>query len=293
MKYSLLFLSIVGCTIFYQSHHQSLPTTPAAVEEHQGAWLDFRYHAKKAGLQTSRWHSAAKQLRLKLKDNPGDVSLTTLLAGALYVEKNYRTAAFHARRLLRVDKNNHSARNVLALCMLAAGKSELAETQFALAFKSPQEVASGMNLGFLLLRKRDYSSAVDVFMQVLARCDSCQDAYLGQGIAQYLLKEHRDAIATFKKGLKIKHSDILVYHLALVYRYGNISLDKAYSLFIKVTRSHAAPASLRRMAQSEATNINNMQLYKYQTLDAPKDSFGEIYLLNPPQADFGKHPAAE
>ncbi|MDE3268661.1 MAG: tetratricopeptide repeat protein, partial [Pseudomonadota bacterium] len=188
-----LLLCTGGCATLFKSHQR--PAKVAGISSVRGTWLQFGYHARKAGITMSRWEEASPKIKAKLKNKPGDEHLTTLLAGALYVERKYQQALYQASLVLKLNPNNRSARNIRGLCLLAQGKTEQANAELLRAFKaSNHEIASGLNLGFTYLQQRNVEAAKDVFLQVRARCATCSDAALGLGIAYYLQKNYPAAI---------------------------------------------------------------------------------------------------
>lgn len=287
MKYLLLSVFLLtSCVTLLQSRNASHSEKLAGITTVRGTWLQFGYHARKAGIPMSRWEEASPKIKAKLKNKPGNEHLSTLLAGALYVERKYQQAYYQAKLVLKLNPNNRSARNILGLCLLAQGKTEQANAELMRAFKtSNHEIASGLNLGFIYLQQRHIEAAKDIFLQVQARCPTCQDAALGLGISYYLQKDYTTAISTFKKSKK--NANIL-YHLGLVYRYGQVDLDKAAKLFTTVSRSRSASSELKRKAISEKANIDNMQMFRYDSDSGGnnKDGFKHLYLLNAPQHDF-------
>ena len=280
-----IFLLTGSCVTLFKSHNASRPKRVAGITEVRGVWLQFGYHARKAGIQISRWERASPKIKAKLKNKPGDEHLSTLLAGALYVERRYQQALYQTNLILKLNPSNRSARNIRGLCLLAQGKIEQANSELMRAFRaSNQEIASGLNLGFIYLQQRNVEAAKDIFLQVQARCTTCQDVVLGLGISHYLQKNYKAAIAAFRAS---KKNDQIRYHLGLVYRYGQVDLDKAAKLFTAVSRSRSASPVLKRMAASEKANIDNMRMFRYDgKKEDNKDSFKKIYLLNAPQNDF-------
>ena len=219
--------------------------------------------------------------------------MLTVLAGALFMEKKHRASKFYARQVLKFNPDNHAAQNILGLYYLYNAQTKhdfkRAEQMFKRAFKSsPNEVASGLNLGFLYLRRKSSFFAQEIFTEVITRCKDCQAAYLGLGIAHYQRQQFKDAITAFEDGLDIEDNDEILFHLALVYRYGVKSLDKAREHFNKIARNTTAVKSLRNRARSEVTIIDEKQMYRYQQKYDPKGkrSFSDIYLMQTADNDF-------
>ena len=251
---------------------------PAYANKGSSAWLDFSYESDPINdiLEMGRWQVASRNLRGRLAAKPGDEQLLTLLASALFMEKKYRHARFYAHKVLRLNIANSAAQNVIGLCTLYNARDERDFAKAAAIFKrafyaSSKEVASGMNLGFLYLRRKNAFFAQETFRAVIERCDDCQAAYLGLGIAHYQSNKFEDAIAAFKAGIDIGASDEIMFHLALVYRYGIKDLKQARAKFNQVALKHSAARYLRNKARAEITIIDEKQMYRYHQKLRPQN----------------------
>ena len=308
---TVIFAMSASCTTMFKSHNLEViqtagKNTPVFTRKAGNSWLSLNYKPTVKEdpindiLSMGRWSIASLKLKERLKAKPGDEQLLTVLASALFMEKKHRAAKFYARQVLKFNPKNHSAQNILGLYYLYNAQTKhdfkRAERMFKLAFKSsPTEVASGLNLGFLYLRQKNAFFAQETFTEVIARCKNCQAAYLGLGIAHYQRQQFKDAIAAFEKGIDIEDSDEILFHLALVYRYGVKSLDKAREYFNKIARNTVSVRSLRNRARSEVAIIDEKQLYRYQQKYNPKGkkSFSDTYMMQTADKDFDIHKSSK
>lgn len=298
---AIAILSISCTTLFKTGDYHVIKAggkgTPAYANKGSSAWLDFSYESEDDPindiLKMGRWQVASRNLKGRLATRPGNEKLLTLLASALFMERKYRSARFYAHKVLRFNSSNSAAKNILGLCTLYSARNARdfakATTIFKQAFySSNKEVASGLNLGFLYLRTKNAFFAKEIFREVIDRCDDCQAAYLGLGIAHYQRNKFEDAIEAFEDGLDIGASDEIMFHLALVHRYGTKDLKKARATFNKIALKHHAPRYLRNKARAEITVIDEKQMYRYQQKYNPKtgDKFKDTYIMQSSDKDF-------
>ena len=295
-------MSLSCTTLFKASDHRVIKaggkSSPVYANKGSSAWLDLRLKADDDPindiLAMGRWHVASRKIKARLASKPGDEQLLTVLASALFMEKKYRSARFYANKVLRVNANSAAAKNIIGLCTLYTARNSndfrTATNIFKRAFaSSSKEIASGLNLGFLHLRNKNAFFAQETFQKVIDRCDDCQAAYLGLGIAQYQQKKFAKAVDTFEDGLDIDKSDEIMLHLGLVYRYGIKSLSKARAKFSRVARNNKAPRYLRNKARAEMAIIDEKQMYRYQQKynSNTGDKFTDTYLVPSAEQDFG------
>ena len=293
--------SSISCSAIFSSGDYRIikaggKNAPAFANKGSSGWLDFSYDSNDPIndiLKMGRWQIASRNLRGRLAARPGDEKLLTLFASALFMERKYSSARFYAHKVLRLNPANAAAQNVLGLCTLYSARDERdfakATSIFKRAFyKSNEEVASGLNLGFLYLRTKNAFFAQETFREVIARCDDCQAAYLGLGISHYQRNKFEEAIDAFEDGLDVDASDEITFHLALVYRYGVKDLKEARAMFNKIALKHAAPRYLRNKARAEVTIIDEKQMYRYQQKYDPKtgDKFKDTYIMESSDKDF-------
>ncbi len=293
-------ISISCATLFQTDDYRVIKAGSSATayaNRGSSAWLDFSYEADDDPindiLTRGRWQIASRSLKGRLAAKPGNEKLLTLLASALFMEKKYSSARFYAHKVLRLNAANSAAQNILGLCTLynARDARDFAKATaiFKRAFyRSSKEVASGLNLGFLYLRTKNSFFAQETFRTVIERCDDCQAAYLGLGIASYQRNKFADAIDAFEDGLDIGASDEIMFHLALVYRYGLRDLQEARAKFNKVALKHSAPRYLRNKARAEITVIDEKQMYRYQQKYDPRsgDKFKDTYIMQSSDKNF-------
>lgn len=295
----------LGCaTLFSTNDYRVIKAggknAPVYANKGRSAWLDFSYEAEDDPINDifarRRWQIASRNLKGRLAAKPGNEKLLTLLASALFMEKKYSGARFYAHKVLRLNGKNSAAQNVLGLCTLYNARDARDFAKATAIFKhafyrSSTEVASGLNLGFLYLRAKNSFFAQETFKAVIARCDDCQAAYLGLGIAHYQRNKFAAAIDAFEDGLNVGASDEIMFHLALVYRYGVKDLRKARTKFNKVALKHSAPRYLRNKARAEITIIDEKQMYRYQQKYDPKtgDKFKDTYIMQSSDKDFEVH----
>ena len=295
-------MSLSCTTLFKSNDHRVIKaggkSAPVYANKSISAWLDLRLKADDDPindiLAMGRWHVASRKIKARLVAKPGDEQLLTILASALFMEKKYRSARFYANKVLRVNANSAAAKNILGLCALYTARNSnefrIATNIFKQAFASSgKEIASGLNLGFLHLRNKNSFFAQETFQKVIDRCDDCQAAYLGLGIAQYQQGKFDKAIDTFEDGLDIGKSDEIMLHLGLVYLYGKKSLDKARAKFSRIARNHNAPRYLRNKARAEMAIIDEKQMYRYKQKYNTKtgDKFTDTYIMPSSDKDFG------
>ena len=292
----------ISCTTLFKADDYRVikaggKNSPAYANKGSSAWLDLSYESDDDPindiLAMGRWQVASSNLKGRLAAKPGDEKLLTLLASALFMERKYSSARFYAHKVLRLNGANSAAQNVLGLCTLYNARDERDFAKAVAIFKrafyaSSKEVASGMNLGFLYLRNKNAFFAQETFKEIIERCDDCQAAYLGLGIAHYQRNKFEDAIEAFEDGLDVGASDEIMFHLALVYRYGIKDLQKARAKFNKVALKHNAPRYLRNKARAEITVIDEKQMYRYQQKYDPKtgDPFTDTYIMQGADKDF-------
>ena len=291
----------ISCTTLFKSQDYRIikasgKSSPSFANKGSSAWLDVSYEEDdpiNEILAMGRWHAASRNIKGRLASRPGNEKLLTLLASALFMEKKYNSARFYAHKVLRLNNKNASAQNVLGLCVLYNARSDndfrKAVSIFRNAFySSSTEVASGLNLGFLYLRAKSSFYAQETFKEVIERCDDCQSAYLGMGIAHYQRNKFDAAIDAFEDGLDIDYSDEITFHLALVYRYGKKNLNKARAKFSRVLHNLSAARHLRNKARAEMVSIDEKQMYRYQQKYKNKtgDDFTDTYIMQGADKDF-------
>ena len=289
----------VSCSTMFKSRerhalHATATHNALHTQKLGGLWLSVDQHPVNKLLLLNKWHNATRQIKQKLQTKPGDENLTVALANALFMKKRYRAARFYARNTLKVNPKNISALNIIGLYYLVTARNNRdyhqAEKIFQRVFRSSgDEIASGLNLGFLYLRTKNNYFAQETFREVIKRCDDCQAAYLGLGISNYRRKRYKEAISIFEDGLGIKDNDELRFHIALVYHYGKSvqSLKKARNYFVSIARNSKNP-TLRNQARSQVTIIDEKDLYRYQNQHLPKKKkTTDLYTPNDLDSDFG------
>lgn len=289
----------ISCSTMFKSQkrhalHATAQHNALHTQRLGGLWLSVDQDPVNELLLLNKWQNATKQIKQRLQVNPGDEKLTVALANALFMKKKYRAARFYARNTLKANPKNISALNIIALYHLVTARNNRdynqAEKIFQQVFRSStDEIACGLNLGFLYLRTKNNYFAHETFREVIKRCDDCQAAYLGLGISNYRRKRYKEAISILEDGLDIRDNDELRFHIALIYHYGKSvqSLKKARNYFVSIARN-SKNSTLRNQARSQVAIIDEKDLYRYQNQHVPKKKkTTDLYTPDDLDSDFG------
>jgi tetratricopeptide (TPR) repeat protein len=193
-------------------------------------WVDLRKDTRderaKLGmtLATGDWQATESDARSVLMQYPGDVRTLSILAVALTMQKKYALADYYTKLAARSSEQESAENlNLRALARLSVPKLRMADIRTAIemleqAFESSQrEIASGLNLGNLLLETGDSASALGIFVELQKRCNKCIAAQVGLGIAHGRLRQYDEARSAFEEVLsQQKHHPQALYRLAMI-----------------------------------------------------------------------------
>lgn len=177
-----------------------------------------------SSLIKKEWKQAIDQARAYLKKNPYHTGAFMVIASAQVALKNYDAAAYYARLVYRKNPNHAAALNILGLSRFESAKLMQDYRQAAIYFKlsfekSVQEIAAGLNLGYLYLEIGDVKRADSFFLKLRKRCQDCTESLMGAAIAKNRLGRKRDFKRLVERVLvqNPKHQTAL-FQLALYYR---------------------------------------------------------------------------
>lgn len=185
----------------------------------------------KNDLQTSFYLSsqgnyleAQRIARDVLSKKPGNDEAMFALVTALAGNKQLGLAAHHSRQLLQSSKYKAAALNIIGLHHLSEA-SHVYDIKKAWKYlidsfnASTDQVASGLNLGYLYLQAGHFKNAQEVFKSTAQRCNDCRDALLGMGIAAMRNDGTDLAEQSFKTLLARQPKDLPAkYYLALNFK---------------------------------------------------------------------------
>lgn len=197
-----------------------------------------------SGLGMKEWDVAINDARLYLRDHPNDRVALTVLATALAMKQNYSLAAYYGRLLERHYPNYPETSNLLGLATLNRPGASYRDFQEAAAYfekafdSHGNQIASGLNLGHLHLEMANASAAKDVFRIVSRRCNQCNEALIGYGIASSQRGDYDDAEAAFQQILKRNPDNAEAqYYLAIIATYGRNDDRRAMRLLSNLLKS--------------------------------------------------------
>ncbi len=196
-------------------------------------WVAIRNSTKSeqmklyANLGAVEWDVAVADARSYLQNHPGDEVGLTVLSLALTMKQNYPLAAYYAKLLEKHHPGNPEVKNILGLSEMAKPGATYDDYKEAIRYfegafnTSPNQIASGMNLGALHLEMGNLEAARDVYQAVYSRCGKCSEAGLGLGISLSRLQSYSKADSVFNEVLdNDAHNMYARYYLALVANYG-------------------------------------------------------------------------
>lgn len=248
---------------FAATVQQAGRTTPVYAEKDRSYYVDLRQSKATlaridGSLATGESAAAVDMARAHLAQQPGNVHALTALAAALTMTRQYELANYYATLAERAQPGNAAAINVKAIALMLRpsariGDFQKAEALFRQAFDSDQnQIASGLNLGNLLLEMGNSKASAEVFQQTANRCGQCTAATMGLGVARSRSRDFGGAALAFQQILdkNPRHPEAL-YHLALVYKNGyNKSKEAETYLQALLKDESAGDLAMRERAQT-------------------------------------------
>lgn len=251
---------------------QGARKTPVVSKFGRDYWLDIRAGASSsimrmhASLATGESVGAEDLARNYLQKHPGDVNGLTVLAASLVMQKKYHLANYYAKQLEKTNPGNAIALNIRGLAIMIGQTNRMkdfrqAESLFKAAFdENGEQVAPGLNLGHLQLELGNAKGAAATFGEVAKRCDHCDAALMGQGIAESRAGSKETAVAAFEEILDKNPNDSeALFHLALVhknrYNNGEKAQELLHQLLSRSRRNDAATIALKERADSILNTI--------------------------------------
>lgn len=246
---------------------------PVVSKFDRGYWLDIRKGASSkimrmhASLATGDAQGAEDLARKYLEKNPGDANGLTVLAASLVMKKKYQLANYYAGQLEKVSPDNAIAQNIRGLAIMIGQSNRVkdfkkAEAYFKAAFENnSDQIAPGLNLGHLQLELGNSRQAIQTFSEASSRCNQCEPAMMGQGIAESRAGSKEKAVQVFEAvlGEKPNHSEAL-FHLALVYKNRYNKGDKAEELLHKLlSRSRRNDPDTIALKERAETILNTVR----------------------------------
>lgn len=208
-------------------------------------------------LEAGDWASVAKQAQQILAEKPFDLDALSSMAFAKFNQKNHAAASFYADLILSQDPTSALALNIkgIQLAEEAVLQADLiaARKLFEKAFaSSSDELAAGVNLGYLHQEMGAWRQSIQVFEEVGVRCDSCPESQIGQAIAYRHLGEYERSADILEDVLANRpgHRKAL-YQMGLV-RLKTNDVDQADSMFKQLLTAlapeeHEARQVIRQM----------------------------------------------
>lgn len=198
-------------------------------DDERKPWLALRKSQKDlktiyaATMLAGEFDAAEVEVRSYLEKNPKDQEALKALVFCLIMNKKVNQAYFYIEQIegwFGPQSDLSNAKGIYFISRASRRDSflERAVEMFDLAYRSStDEVAGGLNLGFLKLELGDSAGAKNLFEEVKGRCENCIPAVLGLGIAQFRLKEFESARENFSSLVSRdpNHGQAL-YRLALI-----------------------------------------------------------------------------
>ena len=222
---------------------QPFAKTPVLSDKSQAYWINVRSTpgselAKMQGLlATGEWQTATDTARAYLVKHPGNPEAMMGLACGYALGRRYELAGYYANQVLKMQPQNSDAMNIIGLRVMMATGNRRADYQDAISWfqksndADPTQIAASLNMGHLMLELGDSNGSMSAFKIANERCDECERALLGHGIAASRAGQGEVAKASFERALeKDQTCAEAKYHLAMTYRNNFNDRRKAASL---------------------------------------------------------------
>lgn len=202
------------------------------------------------------WEKTVIEARVYLRDNPKNKGALKLLATGLLMRRSFEMALYYAKVYDQFYPDDAEIYNIMGLCYLYLKTEQFHNYKNAVAWlstsmeKSEDQIAAGLNLGYLYLETGNFYKAADVFSTTSQRCGGCPKAKLGYGMSLLRTNRYKEAKRVFREILARNPADgTALFKLALVEKNGfnNIAKAKAY-LTTLISSPRIKNAALKRRA---------------------------------------------
>lgn len=275
-------------TVVTQAGHKE----PVVSAHDRNYWVDLRGKTAampkmNGALATGEAQAAIDLARDYLAKRPGDADGMTMMASALVMNRNYDLAAYYADLVIKARPNDPAALNIKGLAAMLTPRARVADFRRAQAlFQASfdgdnRQVAAGLNLGALELELGNAAGAEQTFGQASKRCEECNVAMLGYGVASARAGHFAQAKGAFESVLKKNpsHSEAL-YQLALVQKNGyNNSKQAEKYLRQLLADPKIKNVAARERAQSVLRSMNGEASREERTQVAKGDDAKDAELL--------------
>ncbi len=216
-------------------------------------WIDIRKKTKNhhiklySTLGAGEWEVAINDARKFLQIRPNDPIGLYVLTIALAMNKDFQLANFYAKLLEKNHPNFSELKNIQALAILHKNNASMEDYRQVSQILTDNfeadsnEIAAGLNLGYLYLEMGSSDLAASIFSETRSRCGDCFASLMGHGIALQRLKEYDSAKKVFLNILEKDPNNIgAMYRLALLHKNGYNDSDKAKSILADVLATDVA-----------------------------------------------------
>lgn len=194
------------------------------------------------------------------------------LALLYYYNKEFDTSEQMLKDLLETSMDDHELHYYLGLVFVAVDKEDLARTEFekALALYSKYKDA-WRELASIFIRKREYAEALRTAERYTIALPESAASWRLKGYIETLLKDYKNAVASFKKAIDIDSEDTYTwFELGSAYE-RNGEIDHAVRAFRKVlVLKPDDPATLNYLGYmwaEQGRNLDTAKVYLEKALE--------------------------
>lgn len=209
----------------------------------RSSWIQLRktsktpYEKLEAAAALGDWEKTVIEARLYLRDNPKNQGALKLLSTGLLMRRSFEMSLYYAKVYDQFYPGDSDIYNIMGLCYLYLKTEQFRNFKTAIYWlstaleKSDNQVAAGLNLGYLYLETGNFYKATDVFSTASQRCGDCPRAKLGYGVSLLRTSRYKEAKRVFEEILAVDpNNGTALFKLALVEKNGfnNIEQAKVY-----------------------------------------------------------------
>jgi tetratricopeptide (TPR) repeat protein len=222
---------------------QPLTTALAFSEVSQNSWISLKSSPQdslaklQSQLAAGDWQKAVEGAKVYLRKRPNDPEALMVIAAGNAVGRRFEMAGYYAQVVLKIQPGNSDAMNLIGLRIMMATGNRRADYQDAITWfqksidTDSAQIAAALNLGHLQLELGASAEAIGPFKSASERCQQCDRAMLGYGIALSRANRGEDALSTFESLLKKNPiNGEGKYQLAMVYKNNLQNPKKAQSI---------------------------------------------------------------
>lgn len=226
------------------------------------SWLQLRktgktpYAKLEAAAALGDWEKTVIEARLFLRDNPKNQGALKLLATGLMMRRSFEMALYYAKVYDQFYQGDSDIYNLMGLCYLYLKTEQFHNFKTAIYWletameKSDDQIAAGLNLGYLYLETGNFYKATDVFSTTSQRCGDCPKAKLGYGVSLLRTNRYKEAKRVFEEVLADNpYNGTALFKLALVEKNGFSNFEAAKTHLNRLINSQRIKnATLKRRA---------------------------------------------